>query len=241
MILETALLSVFLGLCAAEDEVAGTAADTSQSDLARAFLESLQRDPSMAGSLAARINESRIAGRISGSSDPQQRLADLRKWVGENPDAAANLAVGLAQDDQEGSHRFEEAVLRNTSRSFQIDHAHVRDSTYGRLKKSSLDSKLMRTDEAMSEEEKREILKTMFEGQGGMSNQIVTEAQGTKGAEGAAGAAGLAAGYYDRLSQFNLRGYSPQLMAMQSSLNQRRVPGSPKLLETGKLDYETLS
>jgi hypothetical protein len=233
-----ALLCLLLGLAAALDEIAGTAAETSRSDLARAFMESLQRDPSVADSLAARISESRIAGRISGASDPQQRLADIRKWVQENPDAAANLAVGLAADDQEGSRSFEETVLRNTDRSFQIDAARVRDSTYGRLRKSSLDSKLMRADESMSEEEKREILKTMFEGQGGMSNQIITEAQGSKGAPGAAG---LAAGYYDRLSGLNLKGYSPQLMAIQSSLNARRAPGAPKLLETGKFDYQTLS
>jgi hypothetical protein len=239
-----ALLLLLLGLAAAQDDIAGTAAETGRSELARAFMESLQHDPSVADSLAARISESRIAGRISGASDPQQRLADIRKWVGENPDAAAHLAVGLAADDQEGSRRFEETVLRNTERSFQIDAARVRESTYGRLKKSSLDSKLMRADEAMAEEEKQEIIKTMFEGQGGMSGRIITEAPGARGGDGAAGgpgAAGLAAGYYDRLSGLNLKGYSPQLMAIQSSLNARRVPGTPKLLETGKFDYQTLS
>ncbi|MBI5241961.1 MAG: hypothetical protein HY926_15925 [Elusimicrobia bacterium] len=235
-----ALLCLLLGLAAAQEDVAGTAADTSRSELARAFMESLQRDPSVADSLAGRINDSRIAAQISGSSDPRQRQAEIRKWVQDNPDSAAHLAVGLAADDQEGSHRFEEMVLRNTSRSFHIDAGKVRDSTYGRLKKSSLDSKLMRADGEMSEEEKREILKTMFEGQGGMSDQIVNQAAGAKAA-GGPGTAGLAAGYYDRLSGLNLKGYSPQLMAMQSSLNQRRAPGAPRLLETGKLDYETLS
>lgn len=244
MTLGPALLCLLLGLASAEDEVAGKAAETEQTAQARAFLEAMQRDPSVGDSLAARIGDSRIAPHISGASDPAQRLAEIRKWVGENPDAAANLAVGLAQDDQEGSRRFEEALLRNTSRSFHIDAGKVRDSTYGRLKKSSLDSKLMSADGEMSEEEKREILKTMFEGQGGMSDQIVNQAAGAKAAGGAAGGpgtAGLGAGYYDRLSGLNLKGYSPQLMAMQSSLNQRRVPGAPKLLETGKLDYETLS
>jgi hypothetical protein len=43
------------------------------------------------------------------------------------------------------------------------------------------------------------------------------------------------------LSHLNLHGYSPQLLAIQSALNQRRVPGAPKLTETGKLDYATLS
>ena len=242
MMLWALLLSAGLGLAGADDDIAGTAADTAQSDMAKSMQETLRRDPSVGASLAARISQSGIADRISSSTDPGQRLADIRKWVQENPDAAAQMAVGLAQDDLEGSHRFEETVLRNTSRSFQIDAGRVRDSTFGRLKKSSLDSKLMRADGEMTEEEKREILKTVFEGQGGMSDQIITEAKDARrpGGPGTPGA-GLAAGYYDRLSQLNLRGYSPQLMAIQSSLNQRRVPGAPKLLETGKFDYETLS
>ena len=38
-----------------------------------------------------------------------------------------------------------------------------------------------------------------------------------------------------------MRGYSPQLLSLQSSLNARRPPGAPTLIETGKLDYATLS
>jgi hypothetical protein len=238
------VLSAAPGLVRAQDEVAGTASDAAaQSDLSRTMQETLRRDPSVADSLAARIERSDIGERISGATDPAQRLADIRKWVDANPDSAAHLAIGLAQDDQAGNHNFEETVLRNTDRSFKIDSARVRDSTYGHLRKSGLDSKLMRSDGEMTEEERREILKTMFEGQGSMSNQIITEAKSGQRPGGAAGAAGagLAAGYYDRLSRLNLRGYSPQLMALQSALNLRSVPGAPKLLETGKLDYETLS
>jgi len=242
MIILPWLFGAALSLAGAQNEVVGTASDSAaQSDVSRAMQETLRRDPAIADSLAARILQSSIAERISKAAAPPQRLADIRQWIDANPDAAAHLAVGLAQDDQEGSHRFEETVLRNSDRSFQIDAARVRDSTYGRLKKSSLDSKLMRADGEMTGEEKREILTTMFEGQGDMSNQIITEAKDDQRSGSAAGAAGLAAGYYDRLSRLNLRGYSPQLMAIQSSLNQRRVPGAPKLLETGKLDYETLS
>jgi hypothetical protein len=239
------VLSAGLGLAGAQDAVPGAAVDPgAQSDAARAWQQTLSQDPAVADSLAARILQSGIAPRISAAADLAQRLADVRQWIDANPDGAARLAAGLAQDDQEGSHGFEESLLRNSGRSLQIDAARVRDSTYGKLKKNDLDSKLMRADDGMSEEEKREITKTMFEGQGGMTNQIITAAKDDRrpdGAAGAPGAAGLAAGYYDRLSRLNLRGYSPQLMAIQSSLNQRRVPGAPKLLETGKLDYETLS
>ncbi|MDD5627670.1 MAG: hypothetical protein PHU21_01305 [Elusimicrobia bacterium] len=237
------LLGAVLGLAGAQDDVAGSAAEgKTPSELSRAMQETLRRDPSVAASLAARILRSDIGERISTAADPGQRLAEIRKWVVDNPEAAAHLAVGLSQDDQEGQRRFEAAVLRNADRSFKIDSARVRDSTYGHLRKSSFDSKLMSQDGAMTDEEKREIIKTMFEGEGGMSNQIVTEAEKDKSAGAAGpGAAGLAAGYYDRLSRLNLKGYSPQLMAIQSALNQRRAPGAPKLLETGKLDYETLS
>ncbi len=238
MTLLVLVLSATLGLAGAQDDIAGTAAKPgSQSDVSRAMQETLRRDPAVADSLAARILQSDIAERISRAADTPQRLADIHEWINANPDAAAHLAIGLAQDDQESSHRFEETVLRNTDRNFKIDAAHVRDSIYGRLKKNSLDSKLTRADGEMTEEEHREILKTMFEGQGSMSNQIIIEAKDDQ----RPGGAGLSAGYYDRLSRLNLRGYSPQLMAIQNSLNQRRVPGAPKLLETGKLDYETLS
>ena len=239
------LLGFHLGLARAQDEAPGAAAAASApSDTENGMQDSLRQDPAVADSLAARIARSDIGGRISDASDPAQRVADIRRWIGENPDSAAHLALGLAQDDQEGGHRFESAVLRNMSRSFGVDAEHVGQSTYGRLRKSNSDSKLMGADAGMTEEERREILKSMFEGQGGMSNQIVTQKDAGKsppGAPGGAGAAGLSANYYDRLSRLNLRGYSPQVLAIQNALNQRSAPGSPRLAETGKLDYATLS
>ena len=204
------------------------------------MVETLHKDPAVADSLASRILRSALGERISGATDPDQRLRDVHKWIDENPGSAAHVAVGLAQDDAEGGRRFEEAVVRNTGRKLQIDPDHVSRSTYGRLKRGSLESKLMSADAEMTEEEKREILKSMFEGQGNMSSQIITQGQDGK-RPGAAGAAAFSGGYYDRLSRLNLRGYSPQVMAIQSALNQRRAPGAPKLRETGKLDYETLS
>ncbi|MBI5631713.1 MAG: hypothetical protein HY921_12615 [Elusimicrobia bacterium] len=116
---------------------------------------------------------------------------------------------------------------------------------FGRLKKASKDSRLTNMDEQMADEEKREIIKTLFEGQGSQNNRIITQqkpSQASGSAQGASGAPStLSSGYYDRLSRSNLRGYSPQLQTLQSALNQRRAPGAPKLIETGKLDYETLS
>ncbi|MFA6002797.1 MAG: hypothetical protein WC881_01880 [Elusimicrobiota bacterium] len=228
-------------LQAQEDVAGGAAAGQTQSDTIRNMQETLARDPEVADSLAARVLRSPLGGRISSAADPDQRLSDIRKWITDSPESAAQVAVGLARDDAQGSRQFEDALLRNTSRSFQVNPEHVGKSTYGRLKKSSLDSKLMRADEEMSAEERQEILKGMFEGQGNMSNRIITQSEdGKAAAPGAASAAGFSGSYYDRLSRFNLHGYSPRLLAIQNALNQRRAPGAPKLLETGKLDYATL-
>jgi len=237
-------LAAALAMAWAQDDVPGAAApDASQSALVARMRETLQNDPAVADSLAGRIQGSSLAGRISGADDGAQRLRDIRRWISDNPETAARVAVGLAQDDAQGNHAFEEAVQRNTSRNFAVNKEHVRQSTYGRLKQSSAQSKLMDADERMTDEEKREILKSMFEGQGGMSNQIITREDSGRPAPpaGAMGPAAFSAGYYDRLSRLNLRGYSPQVVAIQNALNGRRVPGAPKLIETGKLDYETLS
>jgi len=232
------ILSAVLGLVWAQDDISGTASQPEESSKAASL------DADAADSLAARLLRSALAPRITDAAGPEQRLADIRKWIDDNPVAASQLAAGLSRDDREGSRRFETSLLRGTGQSFRLNPEHVRRSTYGRLRESSRESKLMGADAEMSEEEKREILKTMFEGQGGMSNQIVTQAKekDNRRPEGAAaGGAAFAGAYYDRLSRLNLRGYSPQLLAMQSALNQRRVPGAPRLSETGKLDYETLS
>lgn len=235
------------------DEAQGQAApgQVSDAELTRNMRDQIKGDPRVADSLAERIARSSLGGRISGAPDPETRAKEIRRWMDQNPDSAAGIAVGLARDDADGTHAFEEALNRSAqSHEFTLDKT---KGIYGRLKKSGMDSKLMKKQiaepkkegEEMTGEEQREILKNMFEGQGGMSNRIITqeeEAGPRKDYPGAgAPGAGLASGYYDRLSQGNLRGYSPQLQALQSALNARRVPGAPKLIETGKLDYETLS
>ncbi|MEE8424326.1 MAG: hypothetical protein V3S11_00780, partial [Elusimicrobiota bacterium] len=48
------------------------------------------------------------------------------------------------------------------------------------------------------------------------------------------------ASLYDRLGAGNLTGYSPDVMTFQSAMNQRRPPGAPKLIETGRLNHATL-
>jgi len=90
-------------------------------------------------------------------------------------------------------------------------------------------------------EEQAEILSTMFEGQSADIRKIITPQAPSPGAAAASGP--RAAGYLDRLSLSNLTGYSPKIQALQSRLNAQAagIPGAPRLDETGKLDYPTLS
>lgn len=94
--------------------------------------------------------------------------------------------------------------------------------------------------EGLSDEQRREIAKDLFEGRGAQSNAIVTVESSTA-AKTENSAPFLQAGYYDRLSRKNIGGYSPELAALQSALNAENVPGAPKLVATGRLDYATLS
>lgn len=208
--------------------------DSSQDSAAMAQIaQRIKDDPAVASSLAQRIAQSSIARQIS----PSGEVSDIAQWAQQNPDAAARLAVGFAGDDANGNHLFEDGLVNQTRQlGFNSD---SRKGVMGRLNKAARDSGLMGKDATMSDEERREILKTMFEGQGSESGKIITVNEKPKADQGQG--TGVPSNYFDRLSQANLRGYSPQLQALQSSLNQENVPGAPKLIETGRLDYATLS
>ena len=124
------------------------------------------------------------------------------------------------------------------------DNPGAKKNVFGRLTKAAKDSSLIKkqTDE-MGEDERRELLRTLFEGKGKLNPSVITQKDDGKSSteKPAAGPATAFSGYYDRLSGGNLRGYSPQLLSLQSALNSRRPPGAPHLVETGKLDYATLS
>ena len=217
----------------------------SEQELREKMAKRLRNDPAAVIALAERINRSKVAGGITRANDEQTRMMEISDWILKNSDQAAWLGLGLAQDDKEGSKKFETLISRDTKLVLNPD---SNKGIYGNLSKSSKNSKLMKkSSEDMTSEEQREILKTMFEGQGNQSGKIITQEESLDPEKQKAGvrAGGMAAGFsasmYDRLSASNLRGYSPQMAALQSALNRRRVPGAPKLIETGKLDYETLS
>jgi hypothetical protein len=233
----------------ARSETASQDIDQSQAQQqAVALLKSrIQEDPSVATAVASRIERSSFGPKITQSMDADTRLQQVQDWVTKDPDTAALMAVGLLGDDATGTHDFETAANQSVDNSAHFEfNPNSKKNLYGRLKKSGLDSKLFNKQGAgMAPEEQRELLRTMFEGQGGQSGKIITqELEGNGGNTahgGVVGQGGFDNSYFNRLSGGNLHGYSPQLQALQSSLNRRRVPGAPPLIETGMLDYQTLS
>ncbi|MBI4375497.1 MAG: hypothetical protein HY549_03515 [Elusimicrobia bacterium] len=188
--------------------------------------------------LAERILQSSLVERITQASDPETRFREITAWIRANPSAAAGIGLGLARDDAAGNRNFETQLnMPEKSHIFMLDRS---QGLFGRVDKAGVDSKLLKKgSEDIHDEEQREILRTMFEGRGNQSNLIIVpKAKSAKPPE-AEGAFGEV--YYDRLNPSRLGGYSPELQAIQSSLNIRRPPGAPKLIETGRLDYETLS
>jgi hypothetical protein len=205
--------------------------------------QKILEDDQIAAGVALRISGSKLSRRITQAPDADTRQQEVLAWVKSNADTAAMLALGLAGDEKMGTHDFENSALQTSGPKLEFN-TNSKKGLFGRLRKSGLDSKLMNKNGAnLADEEQRELLNTMFLGQGNQSGKIITQQlEGPKNSKGGVvGQGGFDNSYFNRLSGGNLHGYSPQLQALQSSLNQRRVPGAPKLIETGKLDYETLS
>ncbi|MBI5209260.1 MAG: hypothetical protein HY927_04715 [Elusimicrobia bacterium] len=214
--------------------------------LIRRMQETLESDPATVDSLAERIARSSLASGFTAAREPEERLRDIKGWIASNTSQAAQIAVGLARDDAEGSDEFESS-LRNSYRVEQTkleQSANLDKTLLGGLRRQGKQSKLLKDSAELKDEEQREVLKAVFEGGGNASNKIVSYGGGPGGgADGSKGAVSPLAGpgFYDRLNTGNLTGYSPQLLSLQSALNARRVPGAPRLDETGRLDFETLN
>ncbi len=205
----------------------------------------IKDDPNLQAALAERILHSRIGDTISGQTDGDKKREEIKAWIKNDPNSAASIAVGLNHDDETGSHAFENNIVKSVGTSYRRND-NVNRGAMGVLKGAAKTSKLMKLDEneKVGEEERREMLKNLFEGKGSQGGKTITGSAPdgkTTPQSGAAPSASFATSFYDRLSAGNIRGYSPQLMAFQSALNQRRPPGAPALIETGKLDYATLS
>ena len=222
--------------------VEGREADTSGTDLARRMKAALAEDPGRADALAGRILRSSLGPRLTDAADPETARADLRQWVMENPAAAAHLAVGFARDDAEGTDVFERSLYRRAESFLELSPDRNK-GILGRLDGLGKASKAIKADEGMSDDDRRKLMKDLFEGRGQVNSSAQAgggSAGGSSGSAGAGGSAVSAAGVYDRLSALNPTGYSPQVQALQSELNRTAPPGAPRLIETGKLDHATL-
>jgi hypothetical protein len=207
--------------------------------------DKLKNDPAFADSVAQRVAKSRLIARLTTDSSEEARVAAAQSWIKDDPAGAAHIALGLSSDDMTGTTNYEDALLSQLAKQYDANPG-ASKNTFGRLSKTAKDSKLLKKQaDGMSDDEKREILRNMFEGQGSESSKVITdknEGQNRPPSDKGGGRAATAFnGIYDRLNAGNLRGYSPQLMSLQSALSAHRPPGAPALVETGKLDYQTLA
>ncbi len=219
----------------------GTAVEGDRSQAIDDMRRQLESDPGLQEALVDRILRSKIADAISGEFDDKQKRSDVRAWVQGDLLSASEIALGLAKDEADGTHLFENTSVRRLKQTFQRNNTDR--GAFGVLKGAAKTSKLVgRPDQKAGEEEKRERMRSLFEGIGSQGERVITaqEPEGKASSDAPASSA-LANSFYDRLSAGNIRGYSPQLMSLQSALNARRPPGAPKLIETGTLDHATLS
>ncbi len=230
----------------AQDAPAGSGVASDDATI-KQIREKLGENPAFAAMVAKRIDASRLAPAIAPDKDGDDRMKAVSDWVAKDPDSAAHVAVGLYGDDAAGNTMFEDNLLRQMRLSF-VDNTKDRKGPLGHLRDAAKNSALLKQQQdKLSDDEKREMIRTLFEGHAASGNVLNTNpgAGGPSGANvpavGAGGVAAGFAGYYDRLSAANLHGYSPQLMSLQNALNRRRAPGAPMLIETGKLDYATLA
>ena len=57
---------------------------------------------------------SRLVDRFSGATDRDGQRRDIAKFIAEDPDSAAQVAIGLSRDDAQGNNYYESSLLKNT-------------------------------------------------------------------------------------------------------------------------------
>lgn len=237
LILSLRLLPVFCASAAQAPEVRPAAAAGEEDDAVRRLSEVLRGDPEAAGRVAERILRSRLAEDLAKSQAPERGLAQIQEWVKKNPHDAASLALGFARDDAQGAHDFEDSLFEGVNRLFEVNPDFNR-GIFGRLKLAGAESQAAMRDANLDDDERTELLRKFFEGGSAASGKIGSPPVG--GRSQGPGAASAGGGAYDRLSVSNVSGYSPQVQALQSEMNRSLIPGAPRLVETGRLDYATL-
>ena len=230
--------------------IEGRATDRSESDLVRQMKDKLKEDPETAEFVARRILKSSLGPQFTKSADPDAALVDLKKWVNDNPEGAANLAIGFAKDDASGKKIFENSLYKDMERFLEVN-PDTSKGIYGRLKRASKFAGSMEQMEELDNEDRQAVINALFEGPDSQRSDKISRTDnagrwaqqkgiGPGGTPGPGGTVDASAGLYDRLGSGNVTGYSPDVMTLQSELNRRKAPGAPNLVETGKLDYPTL-
>ena len=198
----------------------------------------LDSNPQLAKALAKRISNSSIGDKISLSRNSLERTKEIEAWLLKNPEAGAIIALGLAEDDANGNHAFENRMNQQLSQ-FEPNPGAVHNAYY-RLKRASKTERSMLSDKTMTNEERVEILNNLFEGRGSGSKAIIRRMQ-QQSSSSQSPATTLTGNFYNRLSASNLSGYSPNVAALQSQMARENIPGAPPLIVTGYLDAKTLS
>lgn len=216
-----------------------TEEDRAVLDIAKRLME----DAGARVALRDRILRSSLGAKVQKSDDAAISSQEADQWIREHPIDSARLAYGFAQDDAHGTKTFEASLTHRIQRLFQLNPKRY-TGIFGRLNAAGQESKKIKLELNISEEEQRESLKRIFDGQSGTLEKAPSGPQSGGGGNVGPASGGpstfAGAAVYDRLSTTNPTGYSPYVQAYQSRLNQRRVPGATKLVETGKLDAATL-
>lgn len=240
--LPLALLLLCAAPLRAQDEGSAVQAEEKDPEVIE-VRDKIKNDPAVVEVVAQRVARSQLSQYLTPATDKETRVNAAREWAAKDPEAAARIVIGLLHDDANQNTVFEDSFLKQMGVRFE-NNPGAEKNLFNRLKKTAKDSKLLKKQsQEMSEDERREILRSLFEGKGASGDKVIHEKDDGSGKtpDKSGPAATSFNGIYDRLSAGNLRGYSPQLMSLQSALNLRRPPGAPALVETGKLDYPTLA
>lgn len=220
----------------------GAAVETEETAAARSQATRLKEHPEARLRLARRLLELDLFGRPASAADRADRLDEAAEWIRNNPEDARRLAAGFAGDDRDGTRAFETSLTRRVRRHFELN-PKSNQGLLGALTAAGSRSKdILDLADRLAEEERREAMRNVFEGRSGGEPRTLTAREDSRRAPdaGTFDDSIIRPGIYDRLSAANPAGYSPQVLALQSSLNAQRVPGSPALAETGRLDHATL-
>ncbi len=213
--------------------VDGKAVETEEDREHRRLRKKLLSDPTSVETLARRILRSSLAEQLVDTKDSAQAQDDIQEWIAAHPEDAAHLALGFAQDDARGGDRFERALHTRVIRYFEINPSSHK-GVVGRLDRAAKETKKLLGEEELDDAAKYRLMKKFFEGESSFT-------AGSEKNQGAQSGPAYGGGLYDRLGGANPTGYSPRVQTYQSAMNRRRAPGAPALIETGRLDFPTLS